>query len=66
MPDVISTGSPRCNLYPQKRHPSARLQASIEWVSELFQRTCEPPCRINARGAMDVATKEIAPITAAV
>jgi LysR family transcriptional regulator for bpeEF and oprC len=66
MPDTISTGSPLWIVYPQKRHLSARVQAFIEWVSELFQRTCEPQCRINARGAMDVAKKEIARITAAV
>jgi LysR family transcriptional regulator for bpeEF and oprC len=36
-------------VYPQKRHLSARVQAFIEWVSELFQRTSAPQCRITAR-----------------
>jgi LysR family transcriptional regulator for bpeEF and oprC len=49
MTDTISTGSPVWIVYPQKRHLSARVQAFIEWVSELFQRTCEPQCRVTAR-----------------
>jgi LysR family transcriptional regulator, regulator for bpeEF and oprC len=49
MTDTISTGSPLWIVYPQKRHLSARVQAFIEWVSELFQRTSEPQCRVTAR-----------------
>ena len=66
MSDTISTGSPLWIVYPQKRHLSARVQAFIEWVSELFQRTCEPQCRINARGALEVAMKEVQRIAAEV
>jgi LysR family transcriptional regulator for bpeEF and oprC len=29
-------------VYPQKKHLSARVQAFIEWVRELFERTNEP------------------------
>jgi LysR family transcriptional regulator for bpeEF and oprC len=58
MPDTISTGSPLWIVYPQKRHLSARVQAFIEWVSELFQRTCEPQCRINARAAAEKTAAE--------
>jgi len=49
MTETISTGSPLWIVYPQKRHLSARVQAFIEWVSELFQRTSEPQCRVTAR-----------------
>jgi LysR family transcriptional regulator, regulator for bpeEF and oprC len=49
MTDTISTGSALWIVYPQKRHLSARVQAFIEWVSELFQRTSEPQCRVTAR-----------------
>ncbi|QBB72375.1 LysR family transcriptional regulator [Pseudolysobacter antarcticus] len=45
MTDTISTGSPLWVVYPQKRHLSARVQAFLEWVTELFSRTCEPMCR---------------------
>ena len=65
MTDTISTGSPLWIVYPQKRHLSARVQAFIEWVSELFQRTCEPQCLLNARLAAEATTKEIERITAA-
>lgn len=46
MTDTISTGSNLWIVYPQKRHLSARVQAFIEWTSELFQRTSEPKCKI--------------------
>ncbi|MEX1828271.1 LysR family transcriptional regulator [Luteibacter sp. CQ10] len=49
MPDTISTGSNLWIVYPQKRHLSARVQAFIEWTSELFQRTSDPQCRIMAQ-----------------
>jgi LysR family transcriptional regulator for bpeEF and oprC len=34
-------------VYPQKKHLSARVQAFIEWVHELFQRTNVPACRMG-------------------
>lgn len=46
MTDTISTGSNLWIVYPQKRHLSVRVQAFIEWTSELFQRTSEPQCKI--------------------
>jgi LysR family transcriptional regulator for bpeEF and oprC len=46
MTDTISTGSNLWIVYPQKRHLSARVQAFIEWTSELFQRTSTPQCQI--------------------
>ncbi|WP_266168616.1 LysR family transcriptional regulator [Dyella subtropica] len=42
MTDTISTGKPVWIVYPQKKHLSARVQAFIEWVRELFERTNEP------------------------
>ncbi|HEV7775888.1 MAG TPA: LysR family transcriptional regulator [Luteibacter sp.] len=42
MPDLVWTGSPVWIVYPQKRHLSARVQAFIGWVDELFSRTSEP------------------------
>lgn len=42
MTDTISTGKPVWIVYPQKKHLSARVQAFIEWVRELFDRTNEP------------------------
>ncbi|MGP1664323.1 MAG: LysR family transcriptional regulator [Rhodanobacter sp.] len=49
MTDTVSTGSPVWIVYPQKRHLSARVQAFIEWISDLFQRTSEPQCRAAAQ-----------------
>jgi len=46
MEDTICTGSPVWIVYPQKKHLSARVQAFIEWVHELFQRTNVPACRL--------------------
>lgn len=46
MTDTISTGSNLWIVYPQKRHLSARVQAFIEWTTELFQRTSDPQCKI--------------------
>ncbi|MEO7068055.1 MAG: LysR family transcriptional regulator [Rhodanobacter sp.] len=40
--DTKSTGKPVWIVYPQKKHLSARVQAFIEWVRELFERTNEP------------------------
>ena len=48
MSDTISTGSPVWIVYPQKRHLSARVQAFIGWISELFERTSKPQCQIAA------------------
>jgi len=42
MTDTISTGKPVWIVYPQKKHLSARVQAFIEWVREIFDRTNEP------------------------
>lgn len=42
MSDTISTGKPVWIVYPQKRHLSARVQAFIEWVREVFEQTNEP------------------------
>jgi LysR family transcriptional regulator for bpeEF and oprC len=39
MTDTRSTGKPVWIVYPQKKHLSARVQAFIEWVRELFDRT---------------------------
>jgi LysR family transcriptional regulator for bpeEF and oprC len=39
MADTNSTGKPVWIVYPQKKHLSARVQAFIEWVRELFDRT---------------------------
>ena len=39
MTDTTSTGKPVWIVYPQKKHLSARVQAFIEWVRELFERT---------------------------
>jgi LysR family transcriptional regulator for bpeEF and oprC len=46
MEDTISTGSPVWLVYPQKKHLSARVQAFLEWVHELFERTNLPACRM--------------------
>jgi LysR family transcriptional regulator for bpeEF and oprC len=42
MTDTNSTGKPVWIVYPQKKHLSARVQAFIEWVRELFDRTNQP------------------------
>lgn len=42
MTDTISTGKPVWIVYPQKKHLSARVQAFIEWVREVFEQTNEP------------------------
>ncbi|AIF46295.1 LysR family transcriptional regulator [Dyella japonica] len=42
MTDTISTGKPVWIVYPQKKHLSARVQAFIEWVREVFEQTSEP------------------------
>jgi LysR family transcriptional regulator for bpeEF and oprC len=55
MTDTISTGSNLWIVYPQKRHLSARVQAFIEWTSELFQRTSVPKCKISAEQQVDHA-----------
>jgi LysR family transcriptional regulator for bpeEF and oprC len=49
MTDTRSTGKPVWIVYPQKKHLSARVQAFIEWVRELFERTNEPPQPLSAR-----------------
>ena len=47
LPDTVCTGSPVWIVYPQKRHLSARVQAFIGWVEELFSRTSEPSCAVS-------------------
>ena len=42
MTDTTSTGKPVWIVYPQKKHLSARVQAFIEWVREVFEQTSEP------------------------
>lgn len=51
MSDTVSTGSPIWIVYPRNRHPSARVQAFIGWITELFERT-NKPCRGVARVAV--------------
>lgn len=46
MQDTISIGSPVWIVYPQKKHLSARVQAFIEWVHELFDRANMPACQM--------------------
>jgi LysR family transcriptional regulator for bpeEF and oprC len=55
MTDTISTGSNLWIVYPQKRHLSARVQAFIEWTSELFQRTSTPQCKILEQQQAELA-----------
>ena len=42
MTETVFVGSPLWLVYPQRRHLSARVQAFIEWVTDLFSVTCEP------------------------
>jgi LysR family transcriptional regulator for bpeEF and oprC len=49
MTDTNSTGKPVWIVYPQKKHLSARVQAFIEWVRELFDRTNQ--CTVVTPGA---------------
>jgi LysR family transcriptional regulator for bpeEF and oprC len=58
MSDTISTGSPVWIVYPQKRHLSARVQAFIGWISELFERTSKPQCRIAAGASAGKAVRD--------
>jgi LysR family transcriptional regulator for bpeEF and oprC len=58
MSDTISTGSPVWIVYPQKRHLSARVQAFIGWISELFERTSKPQCRIAAGASARKAVRD--------
>jgi LysR family transcriptional regulator for bpeEF and oprC len=46
MADIPSTGKPVWIVYPQRKHLSARVQAFIEWVRELFDRTNQ--CAVSA------------------
>jgi LysR family transcriptional regulator, regulator for bpeEF and oprC len=68
MTDTISTGSNLWIVYPQKRHLSARVQAFIEWTSELFQRTSDPQCRLveQQQAELEAARKKALPAMAAV
>lgn len=42
MTDISSAGKPVWIVQPQKKYPSARVQAFIGWVREVFERTYEP------------------------
>ncbi|KZC36982.1 MULTISPECIES: hypothetical protein [Rhodanobacter] len=42
MTDVRSTGKPVWIVYLRKQQLSARVQAFIEWVRELFEHTSQP------------------------
>ncbi len=46
MEDTISTGSPRWLVYPQNKFLSARVQAFLKWVPELFERTNPLACKL--------------------
>ncbi|WP_233840215.1 LysR family transcriptional regulator [Dyella sp. 2HG41-7] len=46
MTDTVSIGKNVWIVYPQKKHLSARVQAFIEWASELFERPFESVCPI--------------------
>jgi LysR family transcriptional regulator for bpeEF and oprC len=52
MTDTASTGKPVWIVYPQRKHLSARVQAFIEWVRELFERTNEAPCLTATAAAL--------------
>jgi LysR family transcriptional regulator for bpeEF and oprC len=62
MEDTICTGSPVWIVYPQKKHLSARVQAFIEWVHALFQRTNEPACRMVQAGPLPLIANAQAPV----
>lgn len=65
MEDTISIGSPVWIVYPQRKHLSARVQAFIEWVHELFERTNVPACQMaGAAKPLMAATKAKQPVTA--
>jgi LysR family transcriptional regulator for bpeEF and oprC len=63
MTDTASTGKPVWIVYPQKKHLSARVQAFIEWVRELFDRTNQ--CTIGAPKAMPKPLRKEALVEAA-
>ena len=58
MTDTMSTGKPVWIVYPQKKHLSARVQAFIEWVRELFDRTNEPGFMKKPAAAMGQVVEE--------
>ncbi len=64
LPDTVCTGSPVWIVYPQKRHLSARVQAFIGWVDELFSRINAPACGVTvpslSAAAAAQAEKELA------
>lgn len=63
MTDTNSTGKPVWIVYPQKRHLSARVQAFIEWVRELFDRTNQ--CTVATPKAMPKPVRKEALVEAA-
>lgn len=60
MTDTSSTGKPVWIVYPQKKHLSARVQAFIEWVRELFERTNQPESHKRAVGKRAAAPHDAA------
>jgi LysR family transcriptional regulator for bpeEF and oprC len=63
LPELVCTGSPVWIVYPQKRHLSARVQAFINWVDELFSRTSEPQCAVSfAKQAPKAALEPVATV----
>ncbi|MEO8777588.1 MAG: LysR family transcriptional regulator [Rhodanobacter sp.] len=56
MTDTTSTGKPVWIVYPQKKHLSARVQAFIEWVRELFERTNQPGVCAGGRPKLATAS----------
>jgi LysR family transcriptional regulator for bpeEF and oprC len=60
MTDTSSTGKPVWIVYPQKKHLSARVQAFIEWVRELFERTNQPESSRRTVGKRLAASRDAA------
>jgi DNA-binding transcriptional LysR family regulator len=60
MTETKSTGKPVWIVYPQKKHLSARVQAFIEWVRELFERTNEVPEHFRRPPVIEAAIEESA------
>jgi len=58
MTDTISAGKPVWIVYPQRKHLSARVQAFIDWVRELFERTNEPSCVAMPRAAANAPLRK--------
>lgn len=57
MTETKSTGKPVWIVYRQKKHLSARVQAFIEWVRELFERTNEAPAHFKRPFLVEAAVE---------